>query len=150
MTRSFHDFKIETDESGATKRIFIDGVEQRGVTACDIRLRTDEIPTITLQYVFCNIEAALTAAAVETSKTFTDGVLNNGIEYLDISLRAYNALKRGEWDTWMNADHNNTIGDVLIAYRTGHLRLYKNMGAKSYQEVIDKLKKIGLLEDDAE
>jgi len=148
--RAYHNFRIESDESGAVKRIFIDDVEQKGVTACDIRLRVDEVPSVKLQYVFTNIECALTAAVVETSKTFTDGVLNKGIEYLELSVRAYNSLRRGVWDNWMNADHNRTIGDVLIAYRTGHLKKYENMGIKTYKEVIDRLKQFGLLAEDEE
>ena len=145
-----HDIKIETSEDGACKRIYIDGVEQMGVTACDIRLRPDEVPTVNLQYVFSSIEAALHSTGISANKTFTDGVLDKDLVELDLSVRAYNCLKRGVWDTWMNADRNMTIGDVLIAYRTGHLRNYKNLGAKTYQEIIGRLKDYGLLEGDAE
>jgi len=147
--RAYHNFRIESDESGAVKRIFIDDVEQKGVTACDIRLRVDEVPSVKLQYVFTNIDCALTAAVVETSKTFTDGVLDKDLIELGLSSRAYNCLKRGVWDKWMNADHNMTIGDVLIAYRTGHLKQYKNLGSRTYQEIIGRLKEFGLLEGDA-
>ena len=147
---AFHNFRIESDESGAVKRIFIDDVEQKGVTACDIRLRVDEVPSVKLQYVFMNIECALTAAVVETSKTFTDGILDKGLEELDLSVRAYNRVKAGYWDTYSNRDHNMTIGDVLIAYRTGHLKKYKGMGHKTYDEIIEKLKKFGLLAEDEE
>lgn len=144
-----HDIRIETSEDGACKRIYIDGVEQMGVTACDIRLRTDEVPSVNLQYVFNSIEAALHSTSVSANKTFTDGVLDKDLIELELSVRAYNCLKRGVWDKWMNADHNMTIGDVLIAYRTGHLKQYKNLGAKTYQEIIGRLKDFGLLEGDA-
>ena len=144
--KSLHEFRIETDETGVYKKIFIDGVEQKGVTACDVRLRIDEIPSIKLEYNFTSIEAAMSSAVVDATKTFTDGVLDKGIEYLELGVRPYNVLKRGIWDTWMNADHNRTIADVLIAYRTGHLKQYQNMGPKSYKEIIDRLKQFGLLE----
>jgi DNA-directed RNA polymerase alpha subunit len=147
---AFHDFRIETDETGTCKRVIIDGVEQKGVIACDVRLRPDEIPTIRLEYHFTSIEAALSAGRIEAVKTFTDSVLDKGLEYLNLSVRAYNCLKRGVWDTWMNAEHNNTIADVMIAYRTGHLKQYKGLGNKTYREIIDKLKEYGLLEEDAE
>ena len=144
-----HDIRIETSEDGACKRIYIDGVEQMGVTACDIRLRKDEPPSANLQYVFNSIEAALHSTSVSADKTFTDGVLNEDLVELNLSSRAYNCLKLGVWDTWMNADRNKTIADVLIAYRTGHLKQYKNLGAKTYQEIIGKLKDFGVLEGDA-
>ena len=145
-----HDIKIETSEDGACKRIYIDGVEQMGVTACDIRLRPDEVPTVNLQYVFSSIEAALHSTGISANKTFTDGVLDQGMENLELSVRAYNSLRRGIWNTWCDADHNRTIGDVLIAYRTGHLKQYENMGIKTYKEVIDRLKQFGLLTEDEE
>ena len=145
-----HDIKIETSEDGACKRIYIDGVEQMGVTACDIRLCPDEVPTVNLQYVFSSIEAALHSTGISANKTFTDGVLDQGMENLELSVRAYNSLRRGIWNTWCDADHNRTIGDVLIAYRTGHLKQYENMGIKTYKEVIDRLKQFGLLTEDEE
>lgn len=148
MGRTFHDFRIETDETGTCKKIFIDGVEQRGVTACDIRLRPDEVPSVRLEYSFTNIEAALSACAVETTKTYTDGFIDRELECLGLSGRAYNALKRGIWNTWSDADFNRTIADVLIAYRTGHLKKYHGMGNKTYLEVVEKLKEIGLLTED--
>lgn len=148
MSKAFHDFKITTEDTGTVKHVFIDGMEQKGLVACDIRLRPDEIPTIRLEYVFTNLETALDASVVETTKTFTDGILNKGIEYLDLSVRLYNILRKGVWDNWMNADHNRTIADVLIAHRTGHLKRYQGMGEKAYAEVIGQLRKFGLLAED--
>lgn len=144
----FHDFRIVSEENSTVKRVYIDGVEQKGVVACDIRLRPDEVPTIRLEYTFFNMDAVLPAAAVDAVKTFTDGVLNTPIEKLGLSGRAYNKLKMGLWNTYMDRDFNTTLGDVLIAYRTGHLRMYQGMGAKTYQEVIDKLKHYGLITED--
>ena len=146
----FHDLKIVTDEKSTVKHVFIDGVEQKGVVACDIRLRPEEVPTVSLQYVFNSIDAAMSAAAVETTKTFTDGILSKGIEHLDLGIRAYNSIRRGEWDTFANRDFNISIADVVIAHRTGHLKKYKNMGSKSYQEVIRRLKEFGLISEDEE
>lgn len=143
-----HDIKIETSDDGVVKKVYIDGVEQFGVTACDVHLRPEEVPVINLQYVFRNIDAAIHAAEVNANKTFTDGVLDQGLENLELSVRAYNSLKRGIWNTWSDADHNRTIGDVMIAYRTGHLKQYENIGRKTYDEVIGRLKKFGLLAED--
>lgn len=148
MESAFHDFRIETDETGVCKHIFIDGVEQMGVVACDIRLRVDEAPSIRMEYQFTNISAALSAGVIETTKTFTDGVLDQGLENLELSSRAYNSLRRGMWNTWADADHNRTIADVLIAYRTGHLKKYRGMGSRSYDEIISRLKEFELLETD--
>ena len=144
----FHDFRITSTDDGHYQ-IFVDGVEQRGVTACDIRIRQDEVPSITLQYLFRNVDAALAAGAIEAIKTYTDGVLEKDIDSLGLSCRAYNVVKRGVWHTWMDSDFNRTLGDLMIAYRTGHLKNYHGMGTKTYQEVIDKLKEIGLLDVEA-
>lgn len=148
MSKAFHDFKITTEDNSLIKHVFIDGVEQKGVVACDIKLRHDEVPTIRLEYVFMNLEAALDASVVETLKTFTDGVLDKDIDCMGLSSRTYNIIKKGVWDQWTNADYNRTIADVLIAYRTGHLKKYKGMGEKAYAEVIGQLRKFGLLAED--
>ena len=129
----FHDIKITTNENGTVKHLFIDDVEQKGVVACDIRLRPDEIPSMKLEYRFLNLDAALSATVVDANKTFTDGFLNLGIEHFELSVRAY-----------------NTIADVVIAYRTGHLKKYNGMGHKTYDEIIGQLKKFGLIAEDDE
>ena len=152
MSKAFHDFKITPEDNSLIKHVFIDGVEQKGVVACDIKLRPDEVPTIRLEYVFLNLEAALDASVVETMKTFTDGVLNRDIDCMGLSCRTYNIIKKGIWakGQWMNSDHNRTIADVMIAYRTGHLKQYQGMGEKAYAEVIRRLKEFGLLAEDDE
>ena len=143
-----HEFRITTDEDSTAKHIFIDGIEQKGIVACDIRLRPDEIPTIKLEYMIGHLDTAVAAAVVETNKTFTDGFLDLGIEHLEISPRAYNVIKNGNWNTYMDRDFNNKIADVVIAYRTGHLKKYIGMGKKTYEEIITQLKKFGLIAED--
>lgn len=143
-----HEFKITTDEDSKAKHIFIDGIEQKGIVACDIQLRPDEIPTIKLEYMIGHLDTAVAAAVVETNKTFTDGFLDLGIEHLEISPRAYNVIKNGNWNTYMDRDFNNKIADVVIAYRTGHLKKYIGMGKKTYEEIITQLKKFGLIAED--
>ena len=147
---NFHDIKITTNENGTVKHIFIDGVEQKGVVACDIRLRPDEVPQMKLEYRFFNLDAAMSATVVNANKTFTDGFLDLGIEHLEISGRAYNVIKQGNWNTYLDRDFNNTIADVVIAYRTGHLKKYLGMGKKTYSEIITQLKKFGLIAEDDE
>ena len=144
----FHDIRITADENSIAKHVFIDGVEQRGVVSCDVRLRKDEIPTVTLEYIAMNLTMDMPGAAVDTNISFSNGFLNLGIEHLEISCRAYNVIKHGNWDTYMNRDRNNTIADVVIAYRNGHLKKYLGMGKKTYEEVITQLKKFGLIGDD--
>lgn len=147
---NFHEFKIVTDEKSRSKHIFIDGIEQKGVVSCDIRLRPDEIPTVKLEYMIGHLDTAIAASVVETNKTFTDGFLDLGIEHLEISGRAYNVIKQGNWNTYLDRDFNNTIADVVIAYRTGHLKRYSGMGKKTYSEIITQLKKFGLIAEDDE
>lgn len=144
----FHEFRIVTDEGKNTKQVFIDGIEQKGIVACDIRLRPEEIPTVKLEYLIGHLETAMAASVIETNKTFTDGFLDLGIEHLELSGRAYNVIKHGNWNTYLDRDFNNTIADVVIAYRTGHLKMYLGMGKKTYNEVITQLKKFGLIAED--
>lgn len=141
----FHDIRITSDENSTAKHVFIDGVEQRGVVSCDVRLRKDEIPTVTLEYIAMNLTMDLPGAAVDTNMSFSNGFLNLGIEHLEISVRAYNVIRHGNWDTYLNRDQNNTIEDVVIAYRNGHLKKYLGMGKKTYDEVITQLNKFGLI-----
>lgn len=141
----FHDIRITSDENSTAKHVFIDGVEQRGVVSCDVRLRKDEIPTVTLEYIAMNLTMDLPGAAVDTNMSFSNGFLNLGIEHLEISVRAYNVIRHGNWDTYLNRDKNNTIADVVIAYRNGHLKKYLGMGKKTYDEVITQLNKFGLI-----
>ena len=147
---NFHEFKIVTDEENRSKHIFIDGIEQKGVVSCDVRLRPDEIPTVKLEYMVGRLDTAIAASVVETNKTFTDGFLNLSIEHLDLSVRAYNVIKRGLWNTYIDRDFNSTIADVVIAYRTGRLKKYNGMGKKTYNEIITQLKKFGLIAEDDE
>ena len=71
MERSFHDFRVETDEDGVCKHVYIDGIEQKGVIACDIRLRPDEIPLVKLQYSCMKIDMTLSKAAIEDTREDT-------------------------------------------------------------------------------
>jgi len=52
-----------------------------------------------------------------------------GIERLDLSLRAYNCLKRAKI---------NTIGELVENYY--HLRDFRNLGVKTEEEIQSKLK----------
>ena len=141
----FHDIRITADENSIAKHVFIDGVEQRGVISCDVRLRKDEIPTVTLEYIAMNLTMDLPGAAVDSNLSLSNGFLHLGIDHLEISRRAYNVIRHGNWDTYLNRDINNTIEDVVIAYRNGHLKKYLGMGKKTYDEVITQLKAFGLI-----
>jgi len=144
----FHDIRITSDENSIAKHVFIDGVEQQGVVACDIRLRPNEMPTVRIEYRVLNLDVDLPDSFVDTGKSFSNGFLNLGIEHLELSCRAYNVIKLGNWDTYLNRDKNDTIADVVIAYRNGHLKKYAGMGKKTYNEIITQLKRFDLIGED--
>lgn len=59
-----------------------------------------------------------------------------GIETLDLSLRAYNCLKRAGI---------NTVLDLIKKYNNGELYSVRNLGHKSSDEVINKLLFLNLI-----
>ena len=72
----------------------------------------------------------------EDSVTNVDPYTNIAIEELQLSVRAYNCLKRA---------HINTIGD-LLEYSPEQLQQLKNFGRKSADEVFVTLKtKLGII-----
>lgn len=75
-------------------------------------------------------EEGIFAAAVDE----TESVLDTPIEELDLSVRSYNCLKR---------QGVNTIGSLTECSETDLLNI-RNFGAKSIEEVKDKLQQMGL------
>lgn len=73
-------------------------------------------------------------AIFSSGRSESSGVLNLPIEQLDLSMRSYNCLKR---------QGVNTVGQ-LVACTEADLLNIRNFGAKSIEEVKDKLQAMGL------
>ena len=52
------------------------------------------------------------------------------IETLDLSVRSYNCLLRAGWDT---------VNKVIGAVETNNIRNCRNLGRKSYREILERL-----------
>lgn len=70
----------------------------------------------------------------EVPQSKEDALLQRPIEDLDLSLRSYNCLKRSEI---------HTLGDI-VAMPADELSKIRNFGKKSYAEVEEKVKSLGL------
>ena len=149
MSDYFHKVRIESEKDRPTfHHVYLDGMEVKGVTAMDLHIDTESCPVLKLEIMATEIEAD-EWADIQKSVTYTDEFMNRGIEHLDLSVRAFNCIKRGiikdAANPWQERDRNETIGDVVAAYRNGHLKRYKYLGKKSYLEVEEKLQKFGLI-----
>ena len=141
--------RITSDEN-SWKHIFIDGQEIFGVTASDLRLRPDEIPTLTLEITSTDIEVDDVDCDVLRQYIYKNDLLNMPIEYLRLTNRTYNALKRAcvRGESWEDRDSNETIGDVLKNYKSGRVKCYANLGKKCLDEVRAVLTACGLIGGD--
>lgn len=68
-------------------------------------------------------------------------VMNIVLEDLDLSVRAYNVLKRADC---------NTVRDILYAFKSDQIMKFRNMGRKSMEEVAAKLITLGFSAEDLE
>lgn len=147
----FHKFRIETDENQPIyKKVFMDGQELKGVTSCDIRIRTDEIPVVELEIATNNIEVD-TEAYVETRTQDVTDILEQSVIDLDLSARTLRALYAGAAMTTpgkYNYVLIRTVGDVLNEYRTGRLKDILGIGKSSIREIEEALRKKGLIGGD--
>ncbi len=57
-------------------------------------------------------------------------LLNTTIEEMNLSVRAFNCLKRG---------NINTVSDITEGLKKGNIMKIRNMGPKSYEEIIQKV-----------
>ena len=57
-------FKITSEQDGHYKHVFMDGKELPGVAAADVRLRVDELPTVSLVFNSLDIECDLDVAEI--------------------------------------------------------------------------------------
>lgn len=81
-----------------------------------------EVRKILDDTIFCEIE-----------ESQTDDKLNESVEILDLSLRASNCLRRADI---------KTLGELLNRTESQLLSI-RNLGKKSFKEIMDKLGDIG-------
>lgn len=148
---NYHHIKVNycMSDDGLTpsfRKIYLDDTEILGVVAADFRWRPDEIPTLKLEILATDVEVDDFFRAETQTKTMSE-LMQEPIEALGLSVRAYNAIKRGCWNRsdFSSRDENNTVGDVVKAYQNGRLEKYWNLGSKTYREITDKLKAHGLI-----
>ena len=86
--------------------------------------------------LFVNLseEARSTNNLSTTPEVVSERVMDKTIEELDFSVRAYNSLKRAGI---------NVVSD-LADMNVTEIQKIKNLGKKSYEEVMDKLKNLGI------
>ena len=142
--------RITSDENSIRKHIFIDDQEIFGVTAADLRLRPDEIPTLTLEISSTDIEVEDVECDALRKYIYKNDLLNMPIEYLKLTNRTYNALKRAcvRGESLADHDRNETIGDVLKNYKSGRVRRYSHLGKKCLDEIRAVLTVCGLIGGD--
>lgn len=148
----FHKFRIETDENQPSlKYVFVDGQKLKGVMACDIRIRPDEIPVVALEIVTDRIDADIETKVEIMSQDIME-ILKKPMIDLDLSTRSFRALYAGLVLTTpgrYNYVLIRTIGDVLNEYRTGRLKDILGIGKSSIREIEEALRKKGLIGGDA-
>ena len=79
-------------------------------------------------------EAQKTTVMVEREETIKEKVLEMTIEELDMSVRSFNCLKRAGIDT---------VEDLISRTEEDMIKV-RNLGKKSLEEVIQKLRSLGL------
>lgn len=86
--------------------------------------------------ILTNLEGlqGLPSVVKEKEENNKQKTLETAIEYLDLTVRAYNCLKKAEI---------NTLQDLVEMSKT-ELSAIRNLGKKSYKEVLDKLEELGL------
>ena len=136
------DFKVENiydSNSVAKERVLLDIWTNGSLTPEEaLKLavqKTIELFTLLLTNEDMQSDEAKTLDKKETIRSI-EAYTNIAIEELQLSVRAYNCLKKA---------HINTIGD-LLHYSPGQLRKLKNFGKKSADEVFSTLKnKLGII-----
>ena len=142
----FHKIRIETDpDNTLIKHVYMDGNEVEFVTAAEVRVAVDEVPHVTLDILADRIEVDMEAEVTE-NVTYKDAYLKMPMECLGLSVRAYNAVRRGSirQNGKYTYDTNRTVGDVLQAYKSGRLAQYRMLGDKTFREIEEKLKAKGI------
>lgn len=122
----YHVRIVQDDDNPIYKHIYLDGREIVGVTGVDIRMRPDELTSVAMTLTARSVE-------IETDANLTvnpEDVLAHGIECLNLSTRAYNALRRAG---------KRTVKEVAEAYVSGELREFRLVGNRTYDEIRERL-----------
>ncbi|MFV0555884.1 MAG: DNA-directed RNA polymerase subunit alpha [Lactovum sp.] len=85
-------------------------------------------------FVDLSESARVTSNMTVPQETVSERVMDKTIEELDLSVRAYNSLKRAGINTVLD------LADMNIT----EIQKIKNLGKKSFEEVVEKLKNLGI------
>ena len=114
-----------------TLEVFTDKtITARDAISLSAKILTDHLSL----FVDLSDEIGAKTTVVEKSETPQDKVLEMTIEELDLSVRSFNCLKRAGINTV--ADLVNTTEEDMMKVR--------NLGRKSYEEVVKKMADMGL------
>ena len=120
-----------TDFDKLTLEVFTDKtITARDAISLSAKILTDHLSL----FVDLSDEIGAKTTVVEKSETPQDKVLEMTIEELDFSVRSFNCLKRAGINTV--ADLVNTTEEDMMKVR--------NLGRKSYEEVVKKMADMGL------
>ncbi len=120
-----------TDYDKLTLEVFTDKtITARDAVSLSAKILTDHLNL----FVELSDEIGAQSVVVEKSESTQDKVLEMTIEELDLSVRSFNCLKRAGINTV--ADLVNTTEEDMMKVR--------NLGRKSYEEVVNKLSDLGL------
>jgi hypothetical protein len=64
IRRAFHSFRLEGESGSTTKRIYIDGVEMKGVVSAAMLWDVNEVPRVFLEFISDDVTAEEPIAAV--------------------------------------------------------------------------------------
>ncbi len=121
-----------TDFDKLTLEVFTNKtITARDAISLSAKILTDHLSL----FVDLSDEIGSKATVVEKNETTQDKVLEMTIEELDLSVRSFNCLKRAGINTV--ADLVNTTEEEMMKVR--------NLGRKSFEEVVKKMADMGLL-----
>ncbi len=121
-----------TDFDKLTLEVFTDcTISARDAVSLSAKILTDHLSL----FVGLSDEIGARATVVEKTETAQDKVLEMTIEELDLSVRSFNCLKRAGINTV--ADLVNTTEEEMLKVR--------NLGRKSFDEVVKKMADMGLI-----
>ena len=120
-----------TDYDKLTLEVFTDKtIAARDAISLSAKILTDHLSL----FVELSDEIGKSSTVVEKAEDGHDGVLEMTIEELDLSVRSFNCLKRAGINTV--ADLANTTEEDMMKVR--------NLGRKSFEEVVKKMADLGL------
>lgn len=151
----FHDFKIRRDGLGGG-HIWIDGIEQHGITELNIYMNAENLPVVTVKYLLGKIDMDSKEVICQKRETYGNEVLDQPLYELSkyVSTMAYNAvaIKLGGVRLGVRVrkgEKQPVIGDLVELYRTGALRGVRHLGRKGYAEIVTALSRMHAIEEDA-